>query len=209
MTLAHDAAASAGVVAPRARPRNRATRLRTCAECGKVEEVRADNPATRCRACGGRPALEKGHRARSAKRNRETCRHSGRDFPAPPSSRQQFCSRACRGAARSVERTCVTCGIAFRIPRSTLSGHTNASGRFCSRLANVAVGYGVAVMTQILIFPIFGLHTTLAHNLKMGAASTLVSIARSFVLRQLFEWIRVASRSGGRAGHGEPAPTRR
>ncbi len=29
-------------------------------------------------------------------------------------------------------------------------------------ISNVAVGYGVAVVTQILIFPIFGLHTTLA-----------------------------------------------
>jgi hypothetical protein len=37
-------------------------------------------------------------------------------------------------------------------------------------VANVVVGYGVAVLTQILIFPVFGLHTTLVQNLKMGAA---------------------------------------
>ncbi|WP_425402470.1 DUF7220 family protein [Gemmobacter nectariphilus] len=57
-------------------------------------------------------------------------------------------------------------------------------------IANVAVGYGVAVVTQILIFPVFGLHTTLAQNLKMGAVFTVVSIARSFALRRLFEAIR-------------------
>jgi hypothetical protein len=57
-------------------------------------------------------------------------------------------------------------------------------------VANVVVGYGVAVVTQILIFPIFGLHTTLAQNLKMGAVFTVVSIARSYVLRRLFEAIR-------------------
>ena len=57
--------------------------------------------------------------------------------------------------------------------------------------ANVIVGYGVAVTTQILIFPIFGLHTTLAQNLKMGAVFTIVSIARSYMLRRLFEAIRV------------------
>ena len=56
--------------------------------------------------------------------------------------------------------------------------------------ANVIVDHGVAVATQILIFPIFGLHTTLAQNLKMGAVFTEVSIARSFVLRRLFEAIR-------------------
>ena len=58
-------------------------------------------------------------------------------------------------------------------------------------VANVIVGYGVAVVTQILIFPIFGLHTTLAQNLKMGAIFTVVSIARSFALRRLFEASRV------------------
>ena len=57
-------------------------------------------------------------------------------------------------------------------------------------IANVAVGYGVAVVTQILIFPIFGLHTTLAQNLKMGAIFTVVSIARSFALRRIFERLR-------------------
>ena len=60
-------------------------------------------------------------------------------------------------------------------------------------VANVIVGYGVAVVTQILIFPIFGLHTTLAQNLKMGAIFTIVSIARSFALRRVFETIRMRS----------------
>ena len=58
-------------------------------------------------------------------------------------------------------------------------------------VANMVVGYGVAVVTQVLIFPVFGLHTTLAHNLKMGAVFTVVSIARSFALRRVFEAIRV------------------
>jgi hypothetical protein len=58
-------------------------------------------------------------------------------------------------------------------------------------IANVIVGYGVAVATQILIFPVFGLHTTLAQNLKLGLVFTIVSIARSFALRRLFEAIRL------------------
>ena len=57
-------------------------------------------------------------------------------------------------------------------------------------VANVVFGYGVAVVTQILIFPVFGLHTTLAQNLKMGAVFTMVSLARSFALRRLFERLR-------------------
>ena len=57
-------------------------------------------------------------------------------------------------------------------------------------VANVIVGYGVAVGTQILIFPMFGLHATMTQNLKMGVVFTVVSIARSYVLRRLFEAIR-------------------
>ncbi len=58
-------------------------------------------------------------------------------------------------------------------------------------IANVAIGYGVAVVTQILIFPVFGLHTTLGQNLKMGGIFTIVSLARSFALRRLFEALRM------------------
>ena len=58
-------------------------------------------------------------------------------------------------------------------------------------VANVIIGYGVAVVTQILIFPIFGLHTTLAQNLKMGLVFTVVSIGRSYALRRFFEAIRM------------------
>lgn len=57
-------------------------------------------------------------------------------------------------------------------------------------LTNVAVGYGIAVVTQMAIFPVFGLHATLTQNLTMGAMFTVVSIVRSFALRRLFEAIR-------------------
>ncbi|WP_444464231.1 DUF7220 family protein [Rhodobacter capsulatus] len=53
-------------------------------------------------------------------------------------------------------------------------------------VANVVVGYGVAVVTLILIFPVFGLHTTLAQNLKMscGCQRSAVSARSSpFALR--------------------------
>jgi hypothetical protein len=57
-------------------------------------------------------------------------------------------------------------------------------------IANVVVGYGVAVMAQMLVFPVFGLQTTLVQNLKLGGIFSLVSIARSFALRRIFEAIR-------------------
>ena len=57
-------------------------------------------------------------------------------------------------------------------------------------LANVATGYGVAVITQIAVFPIFELHTTMADNLTIGAIFTVVSFIRSYALRRAFETLR-------------------
>ena len=43
-------------------------------------------------------------------------------------------------------------------------------------VANVVVGYGVAVLTQMLVFPLFGLRTTVPENLAIGAIFTVVSL---------------------------------
>lgn len=58
-------------------------------------------------------------------------------------------------------------------------------------LANVLVGYGVAVVTQILVFPLFGLAVTATENLLIGLIFTAVSIVRSYALRRSFEALRV------------------
>ena len=60
-------------------------------------------------------------------------------------------------------------------------------------VANVVVGYGIAVVSQILIFPAFGLQMTMAQNLQLAAAFTVISICRSFALRRIFEAMRVRS----------------
>ena len=58
--------------------------------------------------------------------------------------------------------------------------------------ANVVVGYGLAVLTQILVFPIFGLQASVGENLLIGGVFTAISVIRSFALRRLFN--RVNSR---------------
>ena len=63
-------------------------------------------------------------------------------------------------------------------------------------LANVAVGYGIAVATQAVVFPLFGLHTSLSDDLAIGATFTVVSVARSYALRRVFETIRFRNASG-------------
>jgi hypothetical protein len=50
-------------------------------------------------------------------------------------------------------------------------------------VVNVAVGLLVALVTQIVVFPILGLQATLGQNLKLALVFTNVSIGRSYVLR--------------------------
>ena len=62
-------------------------------------------------------------------------------------------------------------------------------------MANVAIGYSIAVLAQVLVFPLFGLHASLADNLAIGAIFTVVSIVRSYCLRRMFERLRVRGSS--------------
>ena len=57
-------------------------------------------------------------------------------------------------------------------------------------ITNVLVGYCVALLTQIMVFPLFGMAVTLGDNLKIGAIFTVVSIIRSYVLRRVFNRIK-------------------
>jgi AcrR family transcriptional regulator len=55
--------------------------------------------------------------------------------------------------------------------------------------ANIVVGYGLAVLTQIALFPLFGVHASLRDNLAIGLAFTVVSFGRSLLLRRVFNWL--------------------
>lgn len=56
---------------------------------------------------------------------------------------------------------------------------------------NTIVGYGIAVSSQMLIFPLFGFHLGIGQSLTMGLIFTVISIVRSYSLRRVFEVLRV------------------
>lgn len=64
-------------------------------------------------------------------------------------------------------------------------------------VANVAVGYGIAVATQIVVFPLLGFHPSLGENLSIGLLFASVSLARGYLLRRLFERLRARSARTG------------
>jgi hypothetical protein len=58
---------------------------------------------------------------------------------------------------------------------------------FIESCANVMIGYWVAIIAQVILFPLFGIHGIgFGKNLAIGAAFTLVSLVRSYCIRRLF-----------------------
>ena len=62
---------------------------------------------------------------------------------------------------------------------------------FVEATTNVVVGYVLAIATQLAVFPLFGLEAAFGEHLAIGMAFVAVSLARSYLLRRLFErWRR-------------------
>lgn len=60
---------------------------------------------------------------------------------------------------------------------------------FLESVANVVLGYGVALGAQLLVFPLFGIMIPMSSNIAIGIIFTLVSLVRSYFLRRLFNWL--------------------
>lgn len=54
---------------------------------------------------------------------------------------------------------------------------------------NVAIGYLVSVAANIVVLPAFGYDVTIADSFAIGLAFTAISLARSYILRRVFNRI--------------------
>jgi hypothetical protein len=52
--------------------------------------------------------------------------------------------------------------------------------------ANIAIGFGVAVSAQYVIFPWFDIEVPVRDHLLIGLFFTVVSLVRSYTIRRLF-----------------------
>lgn len=64
-------------------------------------------------------------------------------------------------------------------------------GSLVEALINVAIGFGINFLANWLIFPLFGFHITLRENLLIGVIYTVISVARSYVIRRWFNHLIV------------------
>ena len=59
-------------------------------------------------------------------------------------------------------------------------------GSFIESVVNILIGYGIAIASQILIFPMYGIHISLSTNLWIGVWFTAISLTRSYIIRRWF-----------------------
>lgn len=58
-------------------------------------------------------------------------------------------------------------------------------------LASTVIGYAINQVAQIVLFPLVGIRIPLSTNIALGVVFTLISVARGFCLRRLFEGWRI------------------
>ncbi len=59
-------------------------------------------------------------------------------------------------------------------------------GSFIEACINVVIGFTINYIANLLIFPLFGMSISLSDNLLLGIIYTLISIARSYIIRRWF-----------------------
>jgi hypothetical protein len=64
-------------------------------------------------------------------------------------------------------------------------------GSVIETVTGTVIGYSVAVITQIVIFPLFDLHVSAGENLTIAAVFTIISLVRGYWVRRLFNWLHL------------------
>lgn len=61
-------------------------------------------------------------------------------------------------------------------------------------VANILIGSIVALLSQLVIFPLFSIHISIQANIEITLWFTLISIIRSYFVRRGFNWIHTHTR---------------
>jgi len=62
---------------------------------------------------------------------------------------------------------------------------------FIEAWVNIFIGFSVNYVANLLIFPLFGFHISLAANFLMGLIYTAISLIRSYLIRRYFNRLMI------------------
>ncbi len=60
---------------------------------------------------------------------------------------------------------------------------------------NVLLGFWISVLANIWLLPLWGFHPSLSQGVEIGLIFTLISLVRKYLLRRLFNWLHIKTRS--------------
>lgn len=68
-------------------------------------------------------------------------------------------------------------------------------GSITEAWANIAVGFSINFVANMIILPLFGFHSlTLRNNFIIGLLYTVISLVRSYVLRRWFNGLKFGNK---------------
>lgn len=56
-------------------------------------------------------------------------------------------------------------------------------------VVNILIGFIVAGLSQMIIFPIFDIQTSAVENLAIASYFTIIGLIRSYILRRIFNYL--------------------
>lgn len=56
-------------------------------------------------------------------------------------------------------------------------------------VAGVIIGFIIALLTQLVVFPLFNIATSFGENFTIAGIFTVVSIIRGYFIRRFFNWL--------------------
>lgn len=75
-------------------------------------------------------------------------------------------------------------------------------GSLIESTANIVIGYVIALLSQLAVFPMFGIHIPISTNIAITTRFMVIGLIRSYVLRRRFNArlhavsLRLAARTG-------------
>jgi hypothetical protein len=76
------------------------------------------------------------------------------------------------------------------------------TGSFIEACINVLIGFWINFCANLVILPLIGFHITVGQNLYIGLLYTMISVARSYVIRRWFNYyiVKTAQSISSRVG---------
>ena len=67
-------------------------------------------------------------------------------------------------------------------------------GSFVESWANIVVGFGINFFANMAVLPLFGFKVSAGSAFEIGLIFTVISLARSYVLRRYFNGLRFGNK---------------